>query len=289
MAFKYLLPLLLLLSACVKNNPDPAWLEVTAWTLEANQSLNGEEGELTHNITDAWVYIDDKLIGVFEVPFKIPVLKSGSCDIRIYPTIRINGIASTKMKNEHLVPYELTATLVKNQTLTLNPVTHYKDGLSFWIEDFEDINIKLSDDPNTSSAHLNLANDSLKWFNGNYYAQVNLSAQDSMWIAYTSQDQQLTIPKGKQAVLELDYCNSVVFTNYLLFVNANGVTENIMVNMNKSPLTALRWKKIYILLNEVIGYGPNNTNYVQALKAFYDSKVSNNVILIDNLKVVYFP
>jgi hypothetical protein len=51
----------------------------------------------------------------------------------------------------------------------------------------------------------------------------------------------------------------------------------------------LRWKKIYILLSEVIGYGPNNTNYVQAFKAFYDSTLSNNVILIDNLKVVYFP
>lgn len=289
MAYRYILPLLVLLSACVKNNPDPSWLQVNSWTLQANASLNGEEGALTHNITDAWVYIDDKLIGVFEVPFKIPVLKEGSCNIRIYPTIRINGISSTKMKNEHMLPFEINATLVKNQTLTLNPVTQYVDGVSFWVEDFEDININLIDDPNTSSAHLNLANDSLQWFNGNYYAKVNLTAQDSMWIAYTSQDQQLTIPKGKQAVLELDYCNSVVFSNYLLFVNANGITENPMISMNKSPLSALRWKKIYILLSEVIGYGPNNTNYVQALKAFYDSTVSNNIILIDNLKVVYFP
>jgi hypothetical protein len=129
----------------------------------------------------------------------------------------------------------------------------------------------------------------LKWFNGNYYGQVNLTAQDSMWIAYTNQDQQLAIPKGKQAVLEIDYCNSVDFTHYLLFVNSNGTNENIMRTMRQSPLNSLRWKKIYILLSEVIGYGPNNTNYVQAFKAFYDSTLSNNVILIDNLKVVYFP
>ena len=289
MAYRYLLPLLLLLSACVKNNPDPSWLQVNAWTLEANASLNGEEGELTHSITDAWVYIDDKLIGVFEVPFKIPVLKDGLCNIRIYPTIKINGISATKMKNEHMVPFEVNVTLTKNQTLTLNPVTHYKDGLTFWVEDFEDINIKLTDDPNTSSAHLNLANDSLRWFNGNYYAKIQLTSQDSMWIAYTNQDQQLTIPKGKQAVLEIDYCNSIDFTHYLLFVNSNGTNENIMPTMKQSPLNALRWKKIYILLSEVIGYGPNNTNYVQAFKAFYSSKVSNNIILIDNLKVVYFP
>lgn len=288
MILRYVLFISLLLGACVKNNPDPSWLEVNEWTLEANAALNGEEGELTHNLTDAWVYVDEQLIGVFEVPFKIPILKEGTVNIRLYPTIRVNGIAATKMRNEHLVPFELTANLVKNQTLSIFPKTRYRDDVNFWIEDFEDINIKLSDDPNTSSAHLILANDSLKWFNGNYYGKVLLNTQDSMWVAYTNQDQQLSIPKNKQAMLEIDYCNSVPFTNYLLFVNANGTNENPMVTMNKNPLNALRWKKIYILLSEVITAGPNNTNYIQAFRAFHDASISNNLILIDNIKVVYF-
>ncbi len=288
MVYRYLLFHGLILCACVKNNPDPAWLEVTEWTLEANPALNGEEGQLTQKLTDAWVYVDEKLIGVFEVPFKIPILKEGSASIRIYPTIRINGIAATKMRNEHMVPFEVTGVFIKNQTLTLAPHTHYKDNVHFWIEDFEDINIKITDDPNTSSAHLTLANDTVKWFNGNYYGKVLLSPQDSMWIAYTNQDQQLSIPKNKQAMLEIDYCNSVDFTHYILFVNNNGTSENIMPTMRKSPLNSLRWKKIYILLSEVITAGPNNSNYLQAFKAFYDSTTSNNLILIDNIKVVYF-
>jgi len=288
MVYRYLLFLGLILGACVKNNPDPAWLEVTEWMLEANPTLNGEDGQLTHNLTDAWVYVDEQLIGVFEVPFKIPILKEGSASIRLYPTIRVNGIAATKMRNEHMVPFEVTGVFVKNQTLSFAPITHYKDNVNIWTEDFEDINIKLTDDPNTSSASLTLANDSLKWFNGNYYGKVLLSAQDSMWVAYTNQDQQLTIPKNKQAMLEIDYCNSVPFTNYLLFVNSNGTNENAMVTMNKTPLTSLRWKKVYILLSEVITAGPNNTNYVQAFRAFYDSTIASNLILIDNIKVVYF-
>ena len=288
MVYRYLLFLVLLLSACVKNNPDPSWLEVNEWTLQANPTLNGEDGELTHSLTDAWVYIDDQLIGVFEVPFKIPVLKEGTVNVRIYPTIRVNGISATKMRNEHMVPFEITGELVKNQTWSIAPVTHYKDNVNFWTEDFEDINIKLTDDPNTSSAHLTLANDSLQWFNGNYYGKVLLSATDSIWVAYTNQDQQLSIPKNKQAMLEIDYCNSVPFTNYLLFVNSSGTNENPMVTMNKSSLNALRWKKIYILLSEVITAGPNNTNYVQAFRAFYDSSIETNLLLIDNIKVVYF-
>jgi hypothetical protein len=288
MVYRYLLFLGLILGACVKNNPDPAWLEVSEWSLVANATHNGEEGQLTHNITDAWVYVDDQLVGVFEVPFKIPILKEGSVNIRIYPTIRVNGISATKMRNEHLVPFETTGVFVKNQVLSISPVTRYRDDVNFWVEDFEDINIKLTDDPNTSSAQLTLSNDSLQWFNGNYYGKVLLSAQDSMWVAYTNQDQQLSIPKNKQAMLEIDYCNSVPFTNYLLFVNANGTNENVMVTMNKSPLESLRWKKIYILLSEVITAGPNNTNYIQAFRAFYDTSISNNLILIDNIKVVYF-
>lgn len=288
MAYRYLLFIGLLLSACVKNNSDPAWLEVTEWTLEANPALNGEEGQLTHKLTDAWVYVNEQLIGVFEVPFKIPILTEGLANIRLYPTIRVNGVAATKMRNEHLVAFDATGTFIKNETLTIAPKTHYKDDVNFWIEDFEDINVRLTDDPNTSSASLTLANDTLKWFNGNYYGKVVLNTQDSIWVAYTNQDQQLSIPKNKQAMLEIDYCNSVPFTNYLLFVNSNGTNENPMVTMNPSPLTALRWKKMYILLSEVITAGPNNTNYVQAFRAFYDPAVANNFLLIDNIKVVYF-
>ena len=61
-----------------------------------------------------------------------------------------------------------------------------------------------------------------------------------------------------------------------------------MITMNKNALNALRWKKIYILLNEVITAGPNNSNYVQAFRSFYDANIANNLILIDNIKVVYF-
>ncbi|MEN9699935.1 MAG: hypothetical protein RLZZ301_1133 [Bacteroidota bacterium] len=287
MKYLYLLFLVSLIGACIKNNPDPAWLEVTSWTLESNPALAGTEGQLTHSITDAWVFVDNKLIGVFEVPFKIPVLKSGVCDIRIYPTIRINGMGASKVRNDHMVPYEISAELVQNQTLTLHPHTHYKDNVQFWIEDFEDVNIKLMDDPNTSSAHLGLANDSLQWFQGNYYGKVALSASDSMWVAYTTD--QLSIAKGRMAVLELDYCNSTPFTNYLLFVNASGTTENPMITMN-GPIknTSPKWKKIYLLLNEVIGAAPNNTNYLQAFKSYYLDTVPNNFILLDNIKVVYF-
>ena len=121
--FTLLLPLIFLLSTCIKNNPDPSWLIVNDWTLLPNSNYAGSEGELTDNITDAWVYVNDELIGVFEVPFKIPILKTGTVDIKVFPAIKNNGISSTKKVYPFLVEYQTTGVLVANNSLTINPTT----------------------------------------------------------------------------------------------------------------------------------------------------------------------
>ena len=91
-----LFPVLLILSSCVKNNPQPVWLEINERTLQSNPNATDEQGEMTHNFSDVWVYVDNKVIGVFELPCKIPVLVSGAAKVQLYPTVRNNGIASTK-------------------------------------------------------------------------------------------------------------------------------------------------------------------------------------------------
>ena len=57
-------------------------IEVNEWQLNSNIEL-GLEGELTERITNAKVYVNDDLLGIFEVPFRIPVLKSGPCNVKI--------------------------------------------------------------------------------------------------------------------------------------------------------------------------------------------------------------
>ena len=126
---------ILTLSSCVKNNPDPSWLEVNEWTLLQNTNSQYPTGELTHNFTDAWVLVDDKIIGVFEVPFKIPILRSGKVNIKIIPAIRNNGIAATKKIYPFVERYEINTELVQNQTLVLNPTTQYVNVTKFWLED----------------------------------------------------------------------------------------------------------------------------------------------------------
>ena len=283
----FLILIFFLTNSCLKNNPEPAWLEVNEWTLQSNVALSGSEGELSHNFSEAWVYIDDEIVGVFEVPFKIPILKSGSVNIKIYPAVKNNGISATKKIYPFMEVFEVNTILEANQTLTLNPTTRYNSITNFWIEDFEDpLNLKIEVDQNTSAILTTPTdNQDLQWFNGNFYGKINLNSTDSSWIASTNE--QLAIPKNREAYLEIDYYNTNSLITGVLWVSPTSIVDNTNIQLNAQPLETVKWKKIYIDLKELIGNSPSGSNILQSLKAFLDEGKTNSEIRFDNIKVVY--
>ena len=86
---KYILCLLILLSSCKKEpvNKIPGFIKIDDIILNNNT---------TDNITDAWVYINDQLQGVYELPAHFPVLEIGKNKLRIRAGIKNNGIASSR-------------------------------------------------------------------------------------------------------------------------------------------------------------------------------------------------
>ena len=281
----YFFGVVFILCACVKNNPDPSWLRVNDWSLEANIALSGEEGELSHQLTNAKVFVNDTLLGIFETPFTIPILSQGPCEIKVYPVVVNNGISATKKVYPFIEFYQTDITLVKNETVEINPVTKYKSIANFWIEDFEDINTSIENDPNTSLANLQVSNENLTAFNGNYYGKVILNEIDSTWVAYTLD--QLPIPKGVDCFLELDYYNTNDVYQGLLSVSPDGITNNINVRMNAQEVDAVYWKKIYIELKELVIASPNQSSFLQSFSASLDAEDTEGLIYLDNIKVVW--
>ena len=277
--------LFILVSSCVKNNPDPSWLEVNEWQLNSNIDLSGLEGELTESITNAQVYIDDQLIGIFEVPFRIPILKTGAVNVKVYPVVINNGISATKKLYPFLERYEIDAELVQNEDLVINPVTNYKSITNFWVEDFEDINNSIENDQ-TSLATLQLSNENLTAFNGNFYGKVVLNEVDTTWVGNTTD--QLAIPKGSDCYLEIDYYVTNDLYTGLLFVSPSGSQNNVNVRLNGQEPENVVWKKIYIELKELISASPNNTQFLQTFTAFLDEGESEGLICIDNIKVLWY-
>jgi len=275
-----------LLFSCVKNNPDPSWLRVNDWDLVANIALSGEEGELTEKITNAKVYVNDELIGIFETPFRIPLLSSGESVIRLDPVVINNGISATKKVYPFTNFYQETVTLVHNDTVVISPVTSYKTNANFWIEDFEDINISIENDPNTSLANLILSNESLNAFNGNYYGKVMLNESDSTWVAYTLD--QLPIPKGVDSYLEIDYYNTNDVYQGLIYVSPSGIQDNVNIRMNAQAPESAVWKKMYIELRELVTASPNQSTFLQSFQANLDAGDTEGLICLDNIKVIWF-
>ncbi|MFM7566739.1 MAG: hypothetical protein ACKO4K_08330 [Flavobacteriales bacterium] len=278
--------LFLLLFGCVKNNPDPSWLTIEKWTLTANPMLSGSEGELFHNLSEAWVYVNDDCLGVFELPVKIPVLKSGPVSVKVYPGVRNNGVSATKKIYPFLKAYELNTTLTQNQVTTISPTTQYLENTQFIIEDFEGANLNLVNDPNTSVANYILDNVDLQPFNGNAYARVQLNQSDSLWIAYTTFNSYL--PKGKEVYLEIDYYTTNHVVTGLLAISPSGIKRNINYQLNRSTPETVKWKKIYLDLRELIGASDANAYFDHSFEALKHADSDQTEIRIDNIKVVYF-
>lgn len=283
--FLYIITAILLFSSCLKNNPDPAWLEVNEWTLVSNPDSQVNPGELSHNFSEAWVYIDDKIVGVFEVPFKIPILESGDVNIKIYPAIKNNGISATKKIYPFTEVFEINTTLVKNETVTLNPITRYNEQVQFWIEDFEDAAIKIETDPNSMTS-LSADNDPSILKYGNFYGRVDLNSTDSTWVAFS--EQLSTNMRGKEVYLEIDYYNTNSVVSGLLAITSTSIVNNQNVQLNPQTPENVKWKKIYIDLREVITNSPFSANFRLSFQALLDSGDSEGFIVLDNIKVVHF-
>lgn len=280
-----------LFSGCVKNNPDPAWLEVSEWTLENNSSISdSQEGELVHNFTDAWVYIDGELIGVFEVPFKVPVLVSGEHQIKLYPTVRNNGIASTKKIYPFVEPYIITANLVQNQTLSIDPTTMYKDNVSITLWDFEDgTNVGFDSTPESTTAIAISSDPSIiQATNGGGFGRVNMDSNNDFWQATSSQDFTDLPQSGAEVYLELDYHNTVAVVTGVLALEPSNVVSNPNVQLNSQDPSEVKWKRIYIDLKTIISGSIDANAFRMSYEAYLPDSLTTGQINLDNIKLVHF-
>ena len=290
--FILFLPYLFILG-CIKNNPDPSWISVSEWDLQVNpNSINPSgTGVLTSSITDAWVFMDGELIGVFEVPFKIPILDEGSHTLLIYPTVKNNGISATKKIYPFLEPYEINVNLVQNETVSINPVTRYFAGVKFWIEDFEDSVVEIADGP-SSSVSLERTNDPSilnSSINEGYYGRVQLTSTNDNWIGSTvansSGTLEMNLPRGKEVYLEIDYYNTNQLVTGVLAISSTGFpTDNVHVRLNAQNDGEVVWKKIYIDLREIVSASTNAQYFEFSFKALLDAGDISGEVNIDNIK-----
>lgn len=263
----------------------PVWLEINNWTLNSNPNSTNNPGELTHNFTDVWVYVDGKIIGVFEVPCKVPVLVSGNCKVTLYPAMKNNGLAETKKIYPFTEPYETTLELVEGETYTFNPTTRYYANTEFWIEDFENSTVKLVKDASVSTAEMTVESNSSIGPWGNY-GHIVLNSTESLWVGVTDP---LSLPKsGAEVYLEFNYKNTNSILTGMIEMQSGGSQVDHGGFTASAQTSDVKWKKIYIDLKDVVSNTPNGVSYKQYLRMLLDEGLSSSEVYIDNIKVIHF-
>ena len=258
----------------------PSYIHIDSISLSTQG--HPEYGSSSHKITDAWVYVDDELIGAFELPAKFPVLSEGTHTVTIKPGIKVNGISATRSIYPFYKPYVASVKLTRDSIITLNPtITYYSSTVFKWQEAFEDGGLSLDETP-FSDTTIDKTSDPTKVFEGSYSGVVHLDEARDVFECKTINS--YVLPGGDSPIfLELNYkTNEQIYIG----ITANNSAQNTPIGIlyiNKTDT----WNKIYINLRNAVSSSSNATDYNIFFNVHKSTDNSNAEILLDNIKLVH--
>lgn len=277
----------LITTGCYKFDGDqtvPAYLRIDTIRFSTDYATQGSN---THNISDAWVYVNGQLVGAFELPATFPVLARGKQRLEIRPGIKLNGIAATRVPYPFMKPVVVeNFRFYEDSIVSINPQTTYYDNLRFvWKEDFERVSLTFekTNQSDTSIFRTEPANHPAAWLSpySSHSGVVHLQGSRKFFRIMTFQG--FNLPgNGSPVFLEMDYkCDKAFGVGLLARIENNIQTFPLLV-VNKSPV----WNKIYINLTPVV----SSYNYAEYFKIYFESELNNETearYYFDNIKLIH--
>jgi hypothetical protein len=286
MKHNYLLLIGFLLSFCSCNiiNPTekiPAYISVDTFLLNTDVGIQGSNAA---KITDAWIYVNDNLIGAFELPCKVPALFEGKCKISVGPGIKTNGIAATRTIYPFYKNYFTEVDLIPEGETKLSPLTVYFDSLTFaYKSNFDDAAGISLEATNRSDTSIQITYNQTEVFEGNGSLKAELT-QDSAFLEFKQVDA-VPLPKqGEFVFLEMNYkCNGLL--NVELYSNYPSSAPHIDKVLTLLP--SENWNKIYIDLTRYVSTQVNAINYTLYFSMIKLGGTESIKVYMDNLKIVH--
>jgi len=265
--------------SCKKDSLIPAYIHIDHIDLSTVYENDGTD---SHKITDAWVYIDGDLQGIYELPATFPVLATGEHSIMIRPGIKINGIAMSRAYYPFFKPFESTIQLTAEKVDTINPMVNYYEGKMRWKEDFETAGISLVPFGGSDTNFIQTQNVSYV-FEGLSSGIAHLDATYDHVLSVSNDI--FEIPQDQSPVfLELNYKTNVPLAIGLFAVLSTGLNERLET-MIINPNT--KWNKIYVNLTYSVNVSATATGFKVFFEAYKPDSISSADILLDNIKLLY--
>jgi len=281
------IPLFFLLPSCDLINPDedaPGYLEIKSFSFDPLPGAQEFGPSTSTKIKDAWVYIDGKFHGTYELPARFPILETGSREFLVLPGILLNGIAGTRSPYPFYKGSEHAISIPPNGSVTIDPSTEYFDlAECTYCESFEGSGFSLSPTAQSDTVMYLLPPSDPNVFEGAGSGAAYLTKENSIFeVASTTT---FTPPGSSQPVyLELDYKINQEMKVGLVVIRSGETDLQV-------PILTLRaneeWNKVYVQLGYTVSSYPNATFkfFVGALKS---PETVKSEFFIDNIKVVNF-
>ena len=269
--------ILLLLNSCQKEETGG----VVAYIKIENIYLG--ENDSNSTITDAWVYINGQLQGVYELPAKFPVLNEGNTDIKIYAGIKNNGISSDRVIYPFYSADTINKVLTVNSTTEIDPTVNIKENIDGQFDDFD------------NGFSFNLDTRFQELTNGPYgnYGSLSLdSLSDSDSILITEinyKDFPLSfdnVPQqGSRTYMELDYKTNTSFLVGMYINSPNSPTlEKGLLWINPKE----DWNKIYIDLTQTVSEAIGAETFSIFIRMQRDNNLDENKLDFDNIRIIHY-
>lgn len=293
--------LALLLPSCKKfegSQTVPAYIYIKDVAVECDYFVYGAN---THKIIDAWVYVDDNIVGCYELPAAFPVLKEGVHKVAVYPGIARDGIRDLRAEYPFMEPWEdKNVNFVEGVMDTLKPVFHYypvgvdENMHIAWMEDFDQGGITVTMDT-ISSVDITLVSDQYAWHDpeGIYSTKsaklVLNNASQKYRFATTEKFQDL--PTGGSAcMLEMDYKCSDTCQVGIRYLKDYTLTNESIVRLRPTGAGGqepVEWNKIYINIGPYL-VDNETADYFQIYFASWgDRNDGPQYFYYDNFKLIY--
>ncbi len=276
-------------TSCKRNDTSgftevPSYIIIKDITVQSDEQLHGAG---TDQITDAWVFVDDDQIGVFELPCEIPVLKDGDRNIKIFGGIKRGGINSQRASYEFYDPYEIDTILTSEEAIELSPVVTYNSNNAFeWKENFEDISILVDSTTASDVAIRRISNPDIVR-SGLYCGGMLLDAENSTGIFYTVD--KITIPKFAPSYIEFDYKTNVELkiSMQIFLLTGTIIPSEIITVTASDDAEESGWKKMYVYIAPGISANNDADQFQFYFTAELPSAQQSGYVYVDNLKVVF--
>jgi len=266
--------------SCNKEEPIPAYIHIDKIDVTSDLLT---QGTASHSVVDAWVYVDEQLIGAFELPVTFPVITTeGTHSIKIFGGIKIDGISSLRIAYPFYDSYNTSVNLTPGVITTLTPTVAYYSGITFpslipWIEDMSGPGISLIDTLGDTPFQLDTSNP----LEGQYVKATFSSADTSMLLQ--SNNFYLLSTSQNAIFLELNYKSTTDFFVGLRNAAIPNVT-NSFLTINSSGGV---WKKIYVnLTDKFAGIGGSTNYFIYFGKINLDGNANGTSIQLDNIKLI---